>query len=60
MGGCGLIYLSGGWEQWLTLVNIRINPQASYNMVNFLIVGGTVGRQLLKENSAAAAWSLVG
>jgi hypothetical protein len=43
MGGCGPICLSGGWEQWLTLVNFGINPQASYNMVNFLIVGGTVG-----------------
>lgn len=43
MGGCGLIYLSGGWKQWLILVNVGINPQASYNMVNFLTVGGTVG-----------------
>jgi len=43
MGGCGLIYLSEGWEQWLTLVNMGINPQASYDIANFLTVGGTVG-----------------
>jgi len=57
MGGCGLIYLSESWEQWLTLVNRGINPWASYNIMNFLTVGGTVGG-LLKEN--CAAWSLVG
>jgi hypothetical protein len=56
MGGYGLIYLSGGWEQWLTFGNLGINLQASYSMVNFLTVGGTVG----DLSRRTAAWSLVG
>ena len=43
MGGCGLVYLSEDWEQWLTLVNTGINPRDSHDIVNFLTVGGTVG-----------------